>query len=96
MGRHFQSFKKNHIPHLTIKKVIEFAFCLPGTNAATERVFSLVNNIWTSKKTQMTVDTIKAILEIRCNLGDSCQEFYDNIKGHDSLLKKIHSAEKYV
>ena len=37
-------FNKNHIPCLNILKLPEFFFCFPGTNAATERMFSIMNS----------------------------------------------------
>jgi hypothetical protein len=45
-----------------VLKLAEFLFCLPGTSAATERVFSHMNSTWTSDKTQLGVDTLKAVL----------------------------------
>jgi hypothetical protein len=32
-------FNRNHVPVSNVLKLAEFLFCLPGTNAATERVF---------------------------------------------------------
>jgi hypothetical protein len=40
----------------------EFLFCLSETNAATERVFSLTKSTWTSDKTRLGVDALKAVL----------------------------------
>lgn len=49
----FFEFQEKNIPHLNIKKIVEFLLCLPGTNAFIERVFSLINDFWTVEKTQM-------------------------------------------
>ena len=46
-------FIKNQIPCSNVLKVPEFFFCLPDTNAAIERVFSIMNSFWTSDKTQL-------------------------------------------
>ncbi|KAF2890246.1 hypothetical protein ILUMI_15927 [Ignelater luminosus] len=67
---------------------ISFALCLPVTNAPTERVFSIINNIWTSEKPQLTVETLKAMIAVRCNLGRSCEEFLLKIQDNSGLLKK--------
>jgi hypothetical protein len=40
-------FKQEDIPLKSISTVVEFTLSLPGTNAAVERVFSLVNALWT-------------------------------------------------
>ena len=41
----FLHFKQNNIPYQNILKIVEYAVSLPGTNAATERVFSSINKI---------------------------------------------------
>ena len=35
----FFEFQEKNIPHLNIKKIVEFLLCLPGTIAFIERVF---------------------------------------------------------
>ena len=67
MSRFFkQSFRqitlhyKNHCSYFHSKiynvlystKLDQFFMSLPGINALTERVFSIMNNIWTNEKTQ--------------------------------------------
>lgn len=59
-----------------MKLVAEFALCLPGTNAPTERVFSLINT-WTPDKSQLKVDTLKHMLVVKGNFSDLCDNFYD-------------------
>ena len=49
---------KNQIPCSNVLKLPEFFFCFPGTNAPAKRVFSIMNNFWTSDKTQLKVDWI--------------------------------------
>ena len=46
----FLHFKQNNIPYQNILKIVEYALSLPVTNAATERVFSRLNKIWTTCK----------------------------------------------
>ena len=62
----FLHFKQNNIPYENILKIVEYALSLPGTNAATERVFSSINKIWTTEKTQLNIKTLKY------NLTNSC------------------------
>ncbi|KAF2886470.1 hypothetical protein ILUMI_19703 [Ignelater luminosus] len=71
----FQHFDVQQISYPQILQLVEFALCLPASNAPTERVFSIINNIWTSEKSQLTVETLKAMIVVRCNLGRSCEEF---------------------
>ncbi|GBN29087.1 hypothetical protein AVEN_36738-1 [Araneus ventricosus] len=42
--RLFGHFQENHIASPNLIKIFEYAFCLPGTSAPVERVFSLMNN----------------------------------------------------
>lgn len=92
----FTYFEGNFVPCNNLKKIVEFALCLPGTNAPTERIFSMVNKLWTTEKTQLTVETLKAILTVKTNFAESCDEFLSEISENENLLKKIHSAEKYL
>jgi hypothetical protein len=41
----FQHFKQEVMPLKNISTIIEFSLSLPGTNAAVESVFSLVNTL---------------------------------------------------
>jgi hypothetical protein len=42
-----------------INTVVEFSLSLPGTNAAVESVFSLVNALWTDERNRLEVSTVK-------------------------------------
>lgn len=61
-----------------------------------ERVFSLMNNLWTSEKSGLKPETVKQMLITKCNLDCNCLEFHDILLGNRKLLKAIHSSEKYV
>ena len=98
----FTHFDSHNIGYSNILKLVEFCFCLPGINAPTERVFSLMNDTWTSEKTQLAIDTLSAVLvtkthkvTIKVNFGYSCVEFYDVLLNRPRLLKALHSSEKY-
>ena len=69
-------------------KIIQYIFCLPGTNASTERVFSQMNKIWTADKTQLSVSTLKSLLLLKCNFKQSCLEFYNFLKSSPELLEE--------
>ncbi|KAG8234289.1 hypothetical protein J437_LFUL015014 [Ladona fulva] len=66
------------------------------TNAATERVFSTVNKVWTSEESKLSVETLKAILCVKYNLTNSREKFHDLLNNDSNLLKKIHSNKKYA
>lgn len=86
----FNSLKFNNL-----RKIVEFVFCLPGTSAAVERVFSLMNNIWRSERGRLDVSTVRALLRIRVNINLECRAFYDKIKCNNVFLKKVVSSKKY-
>jgi hypothetical protein len=70
---------------------VEYSLSLPGTNAPVERVFSLINNTWTSEKTQLQLKNLKAILAVRFNNKPTCSEVYQQILQNQKLCKTIHS-----
>lgn len=78
-----------------IATVVEYILCLPGTSASVERVFSAVNKTWTDEKSQLQVETLKAILTVKCNLKLSCIEFFKFLKEKPELLRQIASKDKY-
>jgi hypothetical protein len=80
-------FNKNYLPCSIVLKLVEFLFCLPGANAATERVFSLMNSTWTSGKTQLGVDTLKAVIVTKVNYDKTCVEFFKMLLTKTTLRK---------
>jgi hypothetical protein len=57
---------------------VEFAFCLPGSNASMERVFSLMTITWINVRNQMDTKTIECCLVTKTH-GLSYIEFYNEI-----------------
>lgn len=90
----FKYFNENGKPLCNCKLIVQFILSIPGTNAATERVFSLMNAMWTSEKEAMKVETVGAMLEVKHNMG-TCLEFRKILAENTEVLKKIHSSEKY-
>ncbi|KAL0901818.1 hypothetical protein ABMA27_006985 [Loxostege sticticalis] len=90
----FENFKKTGIPIKNCLLIVQYLLCLPGTNAPTERVFSLMNALWTSEKSSLKVETLRALLVLKFNMG-SCEEFYDILNKNPELVKKCHSSDKY-
>jgi hypothetical protein len=90
-----QHFVHNNIEFCEILKIVQFALALPGTNAPVERVFSLMNDLWTDEKSQMLPDTVKAMLLVKVNMHLSCSEFHQKVKDNEKLLKCVHGSKKY-
>lgn len=91
----FKHMNKNSIPYLNFAQVVEFASCLPGANAITERVFSEVTHSWKKESSQLSIDTLKVMLIVKFNLDYTCSEFFDFIKGNTEILKQMTSQNKY-
>jgi hypothetical protein len=66
---------------------------LPGSNAAVERVFSLINALWTDGKNRLKIETVKALTIVKTHFKDfSCAEFYVQISEEE---KQVHKSDKY-
>lgn len=88
-----QYFQKR--PPSELLKICTYCFAIPGHNANTERVFSLMRNQWTDSRNSLSPNSIKNILTVQFNFKNvTCTEFYD-IYCKTDLLKKIRSNEKY-
>lgn len=92
----FQHFAKKSIPHNHLLTIVAYILCLPGTSATVERVFSLINEIWSSDKTRFNIQTIRDLLYIRYNMKMSCLEFFEFLKGQPKMLEEIGSDKKYA
>lgn len=91
----FSHLQAENCEHNEIAKLIEYILCLPGTTASVERVFSAMNKSWTNEKTRLHIDTLKAILMVKCNLQYSCVEFYNYLKTKPELLRSVAAKDKY-
>lgn len=68
--------------------------CLPASNAAVERVFSLVTVTKTDHRNKLTVRNLEMILHVRCGL----KEYFgccNNFKPSERFLEKFNSAVMY-
>jgi len=54
-----------------------------------------MNNLWTDEKNRMEIKTVKAMLIVKTFFKETCTEFHDFLIGNQSLLKEIHSSNKY-
>jgi hypothetical protein len=75
---------------------LEFSFAIPGTSAATERVFSITNALWADEKSRFLVETIKAVIATKTHFEEiSCNDFYILISNNPKFLQEIRSSTKY-
>lgn len=92
----FKHMASAQVPYKNFALVIEFILCLPGTSAPVERVFSSVKNIWKTESANLHIDTLKAILLVKCNLTHTCVDFYQFLKKSPALLRQLAAQEKYA
>ena len=90
-----QAFKDKDIPISNFQKLVEFVFCLPGTSAPVERIFSIIKNMWSDDRSSMHEKNVRALLVCKSNIDLACTEFYENIKSNVVLLKKVIGTDKY-
>ena len=58
-------FREMREKHLDFCNVVGFILCLPGSTAPVERIFSVMNSMWTKEKSRLSVETMKAMLIVR-------------------------------
>jgi hypothetical protein len=62
-------FTKEKINAVNIKCLISFCLALPGSNAPTERVFSIINALWSDKKTDI-IETVNTLTTMKTRFKD--------------------------
>lgn len=102
------SFQEMHLHKLWVKvfetseftelpKILSKVLSVPVSNAYVERVFSIMNNLWTDERNLMRTDLVKAELCTKLNFDMSCQEFLEFITREDqnALLACCQNTKKY-
>ena len=76
-------------------RLVSFVLSIPVSNANCERVFSIMNALWTNSRNRLNFNLVKAELMMKINFHMSCNEFYEFISKDKDLLKAAKSQEKY-
>ena len=76
-------------------RLVPFVLSIPVSNANCERVFSIMNALWTNTRNRLNFNLVKAELMMKMNFHMSCNEFYEFISKDKDLLKAAKSQEKY-
>jgi hypothetical protein len=80
-----------------ISTIVGFSLPLPGTNAAVETVFSLVNALWTDERNRVKVTTVKSIVPVKHHFRNyNCPEFHEFLLRNRKILEQIYSSAKYI
>lgn len=91
----FLKMQNNHFAFSELAQIIEFVLCLTGTSSPVERVFAKGKKIWKQESSNLQVDSLGALLQIKCNMDWSCIDFFNFLKTRPDLLRKISSQDKY-
>ncbi len=75
--------------------MVSAAFSIPGSNAFSERVFSLMSAKWRADQTRASAALIKSELQVYLNFGLACSEFCDYAIADSALLAAAASGKKY-
>lgn len=93
----FKVLQEKDIHYKNILLVVGFVMSVPGTNAAVERIFSLMSSLWTDEKNRLITKTVKAMIIIKTHFKNtSCIEFHECISKDHKLLEEVSSSDKYV
>ena len=51
-----------------LPKISQFSFCIMGHNANLERIFSLMDVQWTNERDNLSVESVKSMLQVLYNI----------------------------
>ena len=69
---------------------------IPASNAAVERVFSLMESFWSDTRNRCSTDFIKAELQMKMNFDMDCQSLHKFVKDKTELLRSAGSSNKCI
>ena len=64
--------RKNRLDFQDFCNVVKFILCLPKSTAPVERIFFVMNSMWTKEKSRLSVETMKAMLIVRQSNDMEC------------------------
>jgi hypothetical protein len=76
-------------------RIVSTALSVPGSNAFSERVFSLMNSKWRADRNRASATLIKSELQVSRNFGFKCKEFFEYAINDNKLLNAAASGQKY-
>lgn len=80
------------------EKICNFIFSIPHSNAATERIFSLMFIFWRKERNRLLIENLESELIVKTNFNYTCSEFHNFLKteeGNNGILKHIPKNDKY-
>ena len=78
-----------------LKKLIQYVFAIPASNAYCETVFSHMKYLWNNNRNRMKQELVGAELKIKMNTNYNCTQFYDYLLNKPDILQEIRSPSKY-
>ena len=70
-------------------------FSIFSSNSYCGSVFSVMDNIRSDEKTRLGLDTLNALVSVKCNSDLDCTVFYQHMLSEKALLKEAKTNEKY-
>jgi hypothetical protein len=79
--------------------MVKYVFSIPLSNAAVERLFSILLNLWTDERNRLSMDVVKAEICCSINLKKSFLDFAEWVKsavdsGSCTRLQKVLFQEE--
>lgn len=84
----FKHLSEKNVPYKEILCLVSYVLCLPGTSASVERLFSLINDMWSPDKSRLLMETLLHMLYVRYNINMKCLEFYNFLKEQPRMCAK--------
>ena len=82
-------FEKADAPNLF--KIMQYVLAIPVSNAHVERVFSVMNALWSDARNRMSTELVKAEICVQMNLKITCEYFYSSVLKNKTLLNAARS-----
>jgi len=80
----------------SVMKLMSLVLSINCSNAAAERVFSLMRQVWTDQRNRLRVESVRAELQIIINYQDrKCGEVYNEFLQNSKILNAARGSRKY-
>lgn len=88
----FQSYDSKNC---SLFRIVSVFMSIPISNAFVERVFSVMEKIWTDDRNRLFVNSVESELCVYFNFDIHCDEFYKYVLKRPKLLNALKSGCKY-